>query len=928
MKTRRTSQKLLNGQRERRSRRSRAVAAEVLEARYLLAFDVEVVIDPPEQLSADAMFGKAVDMDGGFAVIGAPRDGSNSGAVYLADLQNPLNPAKRLPSPPTLKEGDHFGNAVAIQGNTVVIGALASDNSAGAVYVYTRTDGQRTANQTCSDIVASNETIRADWDVDWDACDWRIERLVASDGHYGATLGFSVAIDGDWIIAGAPFAKTDGAMSGAVYAFERQSNTAPWPTTETQRLVAGDGSFGDEFGHAVGLSGDRLAVSAVRDDDAGKDSGSVYTFQRRSPWFFEHKFSNPASQDGGCFGVSIAMGSNTMTIGSPLHDNDPDSGTAYVYVFETDGSARRENYPPESAEAGGRYGESVAIGENNNGSDLLLIGAPLRDANGVDSGIAFITEMSDGNMLSGPYEVVGDSSDGAHLGLSVAITTDRGDGSRVAAAGRPGDNAVSLFFDDADVAIRHVPTGDAVEGTDFTFSFELENFGPGPGIGVQTEYTIPPELDFVSASVGCAQEVADSQTVVCANNIDLGATATHEITVQVPADELDRRSELTFTGEISEDDTISHDPNTANNRAEFTTDIVSQPDLTITKTDNYSDAQFARAGQDEIDYVIDVINLGPSSARGVYIQEFLPESLLDEDISADNCNLDATRQRCDLRRTLAPGERERVTISVAPGADDGYEGIPTQIVVDGNLGDVITLSNVAEVRTDHPATTDPNSSNNTSDPAEVHVAPIVDIGVSLVASDPVVAGRNMSYTATITNAGPSTARNVTAEVTIPSNFTNATPSFPNSNGTCTSEQNTLSCDMGDLGPNTSATFTISADVPPDATGSAAARIEATSDANEATGLGSLPNEAESTTQIEIVAPLEVVAMQPRGDGDAPVTMAVAGASAPVDFSATILVHPWRETCLSWQCRMMAYCSWETIVRVESLGRASRLGVRW
>ena len=146
----------------------------------------------------------------------------------------------------------HFGNSVAIDGDTAVVGAPSGGGETGdAVFVFERT-GDSWAQTAI---------------------------LVPSDGAEGDLLGLSVAIDGDTIVAGAP-GDDVGANGdqGSVYTFAR---TGAAFRTETAKLTASDGAANDDLGRSVAIDGDTI-VAGVRLDDIGAngDQGSVYTFAR------------------------------------------------------------------------------------------------------------------------------------------------------------------------------------------------------------------------------------------------------------------------------------------------------------------------------------------------------------------------------------------------------------------------------------------------------------------------------------------------------------------------------------------------------------------------------------------------------------------------------------------------------------------------
>jgi hypothetical protein len=103
-------------------------------------------------------------------------------------------------------------------------------------------------------------------------CEWK---LLASDGGADDYFGRAVAVSGDTAILGAPRKDDNGSDSGAAYVF--RFDGASW--VEEAKLLASDGEPGDQFGTAVAVCGDTVAVSAVADDDNGTAAGAVYVFR-------------------------------------------------------------------------------------------------------------------------------------------------------------------------------------------------------------------------------------------------------------------------------------------------------------------------------------------------------------------------------------------------------------------------------------------------------------------------------------------------------------------------------------------------------------------------------------------------------------------------------------------------------------------------
>ncbi len=141
---------------------------------------------PVTELGQYAEFGSSIELAAGLAVVGAQFDGPDSGgAVYLfeptaTDTSAWLNTAK-INLPDQDKEGG-FGSAIALQGETLFIGAQGTDfqgTRSGSVYVYGKDEAS---------------------EVGWS----QQQRLMASDGHRNASFGHSMAANGDTLFVGAP----------------------------------------------------------------------------------------------------------------------------------------------------------------------------------------------------------------------------------------------------------------------------------------------------------------------------------------------------------------------------------------------------------------------------------------------------------------------------------------------------------------------------------------------------------------------------------------------------------------------------------------------------------------------------------------------------------------------------------------------------
>ena len=255
-------------------------------------------------------FGYAVALDGDTVVIGAPSNDpggiDEAGAAYVFTRTGTAWTLQAKLLPADGATGDWFGRDVGISGDTVIVGAPRDDdkgNNSGSAYVFTRT--------------GTTWTLQA--------------KLTASDGATDDGFGWrGVAVNGDTVIVGAWHDDDNGANSGSAYIFTRTGTT--W--TQQAKLLPGDGAAGDEFGISAALEGDTVIVGSHWDDDKGSKSGSAYIFTRAgTTWTQQAKLvaSDGATDD--VFGRRVALSDDTAIVGAwKDRDNGFDSGSAYIFT--------------------------------------------------------------------------------------------------------------------------------------------------------------------------------------------------------------------------------------------------------------------------------------------------------------------------------------------------------------------------------------------------------------------------------------------------------------------------------------------------------------------------------------------------------------------------------------------------------------------
>ena len=385
------------------------------------------------------LFGWSVAFDGDTLAVGAPEEygsatgidgdqndnsAQNSGAVYVFERSNNSWSQQAYIKASNTAPGDVFGVSVALNNETLVIGAYGEDSNAtgidgdqsnnssvgsGAVYVFTR------RNNTWSQqayIKASNTNIE-------------------NFSQRGELFGNTLALDGDTLAVGAPYEQSnatgiDGDQSnnsswqnGAVYVFTRNGTT--W--SQQAYIKASNGEIWDRFGTSLALDGDTLAVGAPgessnaagidgdQSDNSTEGAGAVYVFTRSGTTWSQQAYikasnteitgSRVLSVDR--FGASLVLDGDTLAIaatGESSNATGIDGGqsdnsvknSGAVYIFTRSGTiwSQQAYIKASNTAEWDLFGVGLALD-----GDTLAVGAPGESS----SAIGINGDQSDNSML-------------------------------------------------------------------------------------------------------------------------------------------------------------------------------------------------------------------------------------------------------------------------------------------------------------------------------------------------------------------------------------------------------------------------------------------------------------------------------------------------------------------------------------------------
>ncbi len=289
-------------------------------------------------------------------------------------LGTPITEFKKLLASDGMAQ-DRFGYQIAASGDTLVAGAWGVDDmgsDSGAIYLYERNLGGPN---------------------NWG----EVKKITPFDGEAIDNFGWTVTLQGDTLIVGSQKDDDNFADSGSVYIYERNIG-GPENWGLLKKIYASDGEAGDWYGATVTLVGDTLVVAALKDDDMGVDSGSIYIHERNqggvNNW---GQVTKIVASDGVTldrFGKFISLESDTLVVGAPNRDGD--AGGAYIFGRNQGGANNWGEIKillPADVAPVDRFGGSVSVD-----GDFVVVSSWADDDFGDQSGSVFLYGRNQGGV--------------------------------------------------------------------------------------------------------------------------------------------------------------------------------------------------------------------------------------------------------------------------------------------------------------------------------------------------------------------------------------------------------------------------------------------------------------------------------------------------------------------------------------------------
>jgi hypothetical protein len=374
-------------------------------------------------------FGESVSISGDYAIIGAYAEdtrGSNAGAAYIFKrdtVTGTWSEQQKLMASDG-QQDDQYGYSVSMDGNYAIVGARYEDeggSNAGAAYIYTR------------------DPSTGLWGSE--------QKIMASDRQNDDYFGESVSISGDYAIIGAFAEDTGGGDAGAAYIFKRDAITGTW--LEQTKLTASDRQGSDHYGYSVAIDGRYIIVGSRLEDTAGTNTGAAYIYEpvpKSSPklkydtynkltlsnmdtsYSSTLRYGSRAYDIGslgtiiihnpGRYEIATTDNENFLTLSSNVTGQTVNQVDLYEYV---DVDKTEQKLMASDRQASDEYGTSVSLSGN-----YAIVGSRYEDTGGSNAGAAYIYTRDPSTGIWGSEQklTASDRQQDDYFGESVSISGD------------------------------------------------------------------------------------------------------------------------------------------------------------------------------------------------------------------------------------------------------------------------------------------------------------------------------------------------------------------------------------------------------------------------------------------------------------------------------------------------------------------------
>jgi uncharacterized repeat protein (TIGR01451 family) len=346
----------------------------------------------------------------------------------------------------------------------------------------------------------------------------------------------------------------------------------------------------------------------------------------------------------------------------------------------------------------------------------------------------------------------------------------------------------------ADLSVTNTASPVPVQaGNNITYTQVVSNAGPSNAASVSLVETLPANTTAVSLS-GPAGWTCTLATLTCTDpSLASAGSATITYVVKVTAG----TAAGTAINETATVSTTTNDANSANNTA-TASDVVAtntQADLVVTNAATPTSV----APGSNVTYTQSVTNQGPAAATTTSFTEVTPPNTTFQSISIPS----------GWTCPTLPAAGGTGTITCNDGSALAVNGSASFTVVLNVNSGTPSGTSITDTATATASNIVPNLTSNTAS-ATVIVASASSADVAILKfatpNGQVTEGTPLTYTLTVTNNGPASATNVTAQDTLPSTVEYL--SSTSSQGTCSEAGGTVTCQFGTVASGATVTASI------------------------------------------------------------------------------------------------------------------------
>lgn len=312
-------------------------------------------------------------------------------------------------------------------------------------------------------------------------------------------------------------------------------------------------------------------------------------------------------------------------------------------------------------------------------------------------------------------------------------------------------------------------------GINFSYQLTVRNNGTGPANDVTVTDTLPPEVEFVSATSSAGTPTHSAGIVTCSVGA-LAPTQSQTLTITV------RAVEEGPIANVASVESSESDANAADNLVVHDDVVVRRVGLSISQTDTPDPVGVG----ERVTYNVTVGNTGASSAESVRAEGEVTGGGSGLTVTAGGaaCTVSGNSWACDIGPLAASDDRS-ISVEIFAPATTGTLEHRASVTGDGEDADLADNSSVE--RTSVTAASDLKL-------------------VKQAQRDQAQTGELVSFMLTVTNDGPATATNVTLHDTLPESL--AYELAASAQGNCTREGAQIRCELGAVAPGASVVSTV------------------------------------------------------------------------------------------------------------------------